>query len=291
MRRKLVSGSLPPSGCDAGDDADDDIDARADGPIIGYVGRLGSEKNIKALSDIMSMLPSPLRERATLVLVGDGPARPELEEHFSGTRTVFAGMLHGDELAKAYASIDVFVMPSETETLGFVVLEAMASGVPVVAVAAGGLLDIIDEKNGGGMFYESGDYESAAALVAGTVEDPERLAAMGTAARAEVMQWGWQAATDKLREVAYTRAIRRTRLKRIMKRLLRRLAPSYLLARIREVITFLTTGLWRRSKVPPPTAAALVATAASAVRALTTAAVMAAFVLVAARIAPVPLPA
>jgi len=105
------------------------------------------------------------------------------------------------------------------------------------------------------------------------------------------MQWGWQAATDKLREVAYTRAIRRTRLKRIMKRLLRRLAPSYLLARIREVITFLTTGLWRRSKVPPPTAAALVATAASAVRALTTAAVMAAFVLVAARIAPVPLPA
>ena len=71
---------------------------------------------------------------------------------------------------------------------------------------------------------------------------------MGEAARAEVMQWGWQAATDKLREVAYTRAIRRTRLMRIMKRLLRRLAPSYLLARIKEVIAFITTGMWRRAR-------------------------------------------
>ena len=207
-----------------------------DGVIIGYVGRLGSEKNIKALRDIMAMLPEDVRTRSTLVLVGDGPSRPELEEHFAGTHTVFTGMLHGEELSKAYASIDIFVMPSETETLGFVVLEAMASGVPVVAVAAGGLLDIIDESKGGGCMYEPGDYRRASELVAEIAGDTERRRAMGDAARMEVMAWGWQAATDKLRMGAYTRAIRRTRVKRIVKRLLRRLAPSFIVARVRETL-------------------------------------------------------
>lgn len=68
-------------------------------------------------------------------------------------------MLKGERLSQAYASGDVFVMPSETETLGFVVLEAMASGVPVVAVAAGGLTDIITEPGKTGLLYKSGDYE------------------------------------------------------------------------------------------------------------------------------------
>lgn len=59
-------------------------------------------------------------------------------------------MMKGQELSEAYASADVFIMPSETETLGFVVLEAMASGVPVVAVAAGGLTDIVQHNKTGG---------------------------------------------------------------------------------------------------------------------------------------------
>jgi sulfoquinovosyltransferase len=62
---------------------------------------------------------------------------------------VAQGMMKGQELSEAYASADVFVMPSETETLGFVVLEAMASGVPVVAVAAGGLTDIVQHNQTG----------------------------------------------------------------------------------------------------------------------------------------------
>ena len=73
------------------------------------------------------------------------------------------GMLKGDVLSKAYASGDVFVMPSETETLGFVVLEAMASGLPVVAVAAGGLTDIITEPGKTGLLYQVGDYKGALA--------------------------------------------------------------------------------------------------------------------------------
>lgn len=63
--------------------------------------------------------------------------------------SLLQGMMKGQELSEAYASADVFVMPSETETLGFVVLEAMASGVPVVAVAAGGLTDIVQHEKTG----------------------------------------------------------------------------------------------------------------------------------------------
>ena len=99
-------------------------------PCVVHVGRLGAEKNIGALKEVLALLPKGSR----LAVVGDGPARQELEEHFKGTDTVFLGMLQGEELSAAYASGDVFVMPSETETLGFVVLEAMSSGVPVVAV-------------------------------------------------------------------------------------------------------------------------------------------------------------
>lgn len=66
------------------------------------------------------------------------------------------GMLHGEELAAAYASADIFVMPSESETLGFVVLEAMACEVPVVAVAAGGIPDIITQPGTTGFLYQPG---------------------------------------------------------------------------------------------------------------------------------------
>ena len=71
--------------------------------------------------------------------------RAELEELFSGMPAVFTGMLGGEELSQAYASGDVFVMPSESETLGLVVLEAMSSGIPVVGARAGGIPDIIPE--------------------------------------------------------------------------------------------------------------------------------------------------
>jgi len=96
------------------------------------------EKNLEFLKGILARIPN-LR----LALVGDGPGREDLKKIFAGTKTIFTGMLHGNELSSAYASADVFVMPSETETLGFVVMEAMASEVPVVAVRAGGIPDII----------------------------------------------------------------------------------------------------------------------------------------------------
>lgn len=116
--------------------------------------------------------------------------------------------MRGQELSEAYASADAFVMPSETETLGFVVLEAMASGVPVVAVAAGGLTDIITQPGTTGLLYEPGDYAAAARMVAGLVEDRAAAARLGAAGRAEVEKYGWSAATRNLRDKQYRRAVR-----------------------------------------------------------------------------------
>lgn len=173
-----------------------------DSPLLLSVGRLGSEKNLTFLKGMLEKIPN-----ARLAFVGDGPAREELEEYFEGTPTYFAGMLHGEELAAAYASADVFVMPSESETLGFVVLEAMASGIPVVAVRAGGIPDILTREGETGFLYESGDIEGATALVKKLIDDKELRLRIGGAAREEVGLWDWRAATRHLLEVQYPAAM------------------------------------------------------------------------------------
>lgn len=100
--------------------------------LLLFVGRLAAEKEIERIKEILDKSPD-----TCLALVGDGPYRPFLEKHFKGTNTVFTGFLYGEELAQAYASSDIFVFPSTTETLGLVILESMASGLPVVAAKNG----------------------------------------------------------------------------------------------------------------------------------------------------------
>ncbi len=98
--------------------------------LLVYIGRLGKEKRLNEIRDMIEVMNSngvPTR----LCIAGGGPEEKELKKYFHGTPTVFTGMLHGKELSQAFASGDVFVMPSDSETLGFVVLESMASGVPV----------------------------------------------------------------------------------------------------------------------------------------------------------------
>lgn len=85
--------------------------------------------------------------------MGGGPDSEPLKEHFKGTKTVLTGQMTGEALSQAFASADVFVMPSETETLGFVVLESMASGVPVVGANAGGIPDLIDDGKVRRLFF------------------------------------------------------------------------------------------------------------------------------------------
>ena len=175
-----------------------------DGPVIGCVGRLGAEKNLYALKTILEKCPG-----VNLAIIGDGPERAALEKHFAGTNTVFTGMITGDDLAAAYASLDIFIMPSESETLGFVVMESMASGVPVVAVAAGGLLDILTNPGEIGLLYPSGDYDKAAEHIRFLLENEAERQRMGEASRQDVEKWGWMSSNQKLRETQYDKALAR----------------------------------------------------------------------------------
>lgn len=96
-----------------------------------------------------------------------------MRAHFAGTRTNFLGELRGAELATAYASADIFVMPSETETLGNVVGEAMASGLPVVAAAAGGVPSVVGRPGVAGVLFPPGDADAAARAVRRLAGDAE----------------------------------------------------------------------------------------------------------------------
>lgn len=159
-------------------------------PLLLYVGRLSAEKDLERLRPILEALPG-----VRLALVGDGPHHKALERHFAGLPVVMAGFLRGGELASAYASADVFVMPSRTETLGLVVLEAMSSGLPVVAARAGGIPEMIEENVSGFLFDRE---EEAIASIRGLLHSPDRRAAIGAAARHHAARQSWSNATDAL---------------------------------------------------------------------------------------------
>uniref|UniRef100_A0ACD5UPE7 Uncharacterized protein n=1 Tax=Avena sativa TaxID=4498 RepID=A0ACD5UPE7_AVESA len=179
-------------------------DGEPEKPLIIYVGRLGVEKSLDFHKRVMDRLPG-----SRIAFIGDGPFRPELEEMFSGMPAVFTGMLQGEELSQAYASGDVFVMPSESETLGFVVLETMSSGVPVVAARAGGIPDIIPEDQEGktSFLYTPGDVDDCVGKIERLLSCEELRETMGKAARMEMEKFGWKAATRKIRNEQYSAAI------------------------------------------------------------------------------------
>ncbi len=161
-------------------------------PLLLYVGRLSPEKDIERLRSILVALPG-----TRLALVGDGPHREILQEHFAALPVHFAGFLRGEELATAYASSDVFVMPSRTETLGLVVLEAMSSGLPVVGAKAGGIPDMIEEGVNGHLFDTE---EEAVEAIRCYLDCAEKRRTAGAAARAYAADRSWKAATLQLVE-------------------------------------------------------------------------------------------
>lgn len=167
-------------------------DGHADSPLLLYVGRLSAEKGIETLKPILEAFP-----QARLALVGDGPHRKALEQHFAGMPVHMAGFLHGEELASAYASSDIFVMPSRTETLGLVVLEAMCSKLPVVAVRAGGIPEMIEDGVSGHLFESPAE---AVARIGELLDSREKRCAMGTAAMEHASRVSWKAATIELVE-------------------------------------------------------------------------------------------
>ena len=168
-----------------------------EGALLIYVGRLSAEKQIERIKPVLKALP-----QARLALVGDGPHRQQLEKTFENTSTTFVGYLSGEELASAYACGDAFLFPSSTETLGLVLLEAMAAGCPVVGANRGGIPDIITDGINGCLYNPDGPNDGSESLIAATQKilgnNIERQS-MRTAAREEAEKWGWHSATNQLR--------------------------------------------------------------------------------------------
>jgi glycosyltransferase involved in cell wall biosynthesis len=175
-----------------------------DSPLLLYVGRLGAEKEIDRIKPVLEAIPN-----ARLALVGDGPNRQVLENYFAGTPTHFVGYLKGKELGAAYASADAFIFPSRTETLGLVLLEAMAAGCPVVAARSGGIPDIVTDGVNGYLFNPT-DELGAIAATQRLLQHPEARETLRQNARCEAERWGWAAATRQLqnyyRSVVYSQS-------------------------------------------------------------------------------------
>ena len=159
-----------------------------------YVGRLSHEKRLDWLYTPITRL-----DKVRLAVVGSGPAETSLKQRFEGTRTVFTGYMSGNELASAYASADVFAFPSDTETLGFVAMEAMASGVPAVGARAGGIPDVIHHQENG-LLFTPGDLDDLCDQLARLLFDDDLRTRLGRQARRDTEEWGWRAATEKLVE-------------------------------------------------------------------------------------------
>lgn len=161
-------------------------------PLLLYVGRLSVEKEIDRIKPVLQAIPE-----ARLALVGDGPYRQELEQHFAGTPTHFVGYLQGQKLGSAFASADAFVFPSRTETLGLVLLEAMAAGCPVVAARSGGIPDIVQDGVNGYLF-DPRDDQGAITATQRLLSNQTERETLRRNARAEAERWSWAAATTQL---------------------------------------------------------------------------------------------
>ena len=166
--------------------------------LLIYVGRLSAEKQIERIKPVLDNIPG-----ACLALVGDGPYRGQLEKIFANTKTNFIGYLSGEELASAYASGDIFLFPSSTETLGLVLLEAMAAGCPVIGANKGGIPDIINNGVNGCLYNPDEKDNGERSLIEATkkiLADKNKKEAMRKEARKEAEQWDWNQATLQLQK-------------------------------------------------------------------------------------------
>lgn len=158
------------------------------------VSRMASEKSIDELYAIAQL------EGVTLVLVGDGPDRENLEGIFSGTRTIFWGALFGEELSQMYASVDVFLTASRSETFGLTVVEAMASGLACVVIDGNGTRDnVVHEETG----FIASSPDEMAQYVAQLKDDKSLLATMGRDGLQRCEAFSWDKAIHNLNDILF----------------------------------------------------------------------------------------
>lgn len=157
--------------------------------IVGFVGRLAREKQIERLKGLCRM------PHVKVVIVGDGPMKAKLKKELKGA--IFMGFKSGEELSKLYASFDVFVHTGQDETFCQAVQEALASGVPVVAPASGGPLDLVQHGHNGFLWTEASRY-SLVGAVTELAKYPVKRERLAANARPSVEVRPWCGVMDEL---------------------------------------------------------------------------------------------
>jgi phosphatidylinositol alpha 1,6-mannosyltransferase len=162
---------------------------RVDGDfVIGYVGRLSPEKNVRLLAGIEQSLIRAGMTNYRFLIIGQGSEHPWLSSVMQ--RATLPGILRGEDLARAYASMDAFVFPSATDTFGNVVLEAMASGVPAIVTREGGPKYLVSAGENGDL---ASDADEFARCILRWWQAPERLAEIRLRARESAERFSWDA--------------------------------------------------------------------------------------------------
>lgn len=169
-------------------------DGHPDDPLVIFVGRISAEKSVDRCIPIVEEVRRRV-PNARLAFVGEGPLYDELRAIPPDWAT-FTGYLSGADLHAAYASGDVLLFPSTTETLGFAALEAFASGVPVVAAKAGGLPFVVADGETGVLVDPEAPDTAWADPIERLLTQPELRERMSTAGRAEAERWTWRASTE-----------------------------------------------------------------------------------------------
>ena len=165
-------------------------------PILLFVGRLINHKDLDDLAAADKILKSRGRDYK-LVILGDGPMMPALKQLLPDAH--LPGFIHGPELAKWYASADIFTFPSTTETFGNVILESFASGIPAVGVRSGGVADIINHDIDG-LIAKPKNPQDFADTIDILLQNPALAQQMGQKARKTAAQYSWEKINRRLLE-------------------------------------------------------------------------------------------
>jgi len=185
--------------------------AKDDELLCLYAGRLVADKDLRVLAGALEQARKQgLKLRC--VFAGDGPLRAELQARLPQDH--FPGFVRGEALARLYASSDLFVFPSPNETFGNVVLEAMASGLPVLAVDAGGPVDLVDQGRSG-VLVRPGDVQAFAAALLSLGRDPGKRRSMGAHSLSRAQRYHWRSVHGRL-IASYERLLRAPKPARVL---------------------------------------------------------------------------